>query len=231
MPDELDNNWSDRAALVTKIAASLVPMVGGPLAELVTEVVPRLRQDRIVEYLRQLAARIETLEKEKVERILADVEKIDLLESGGYLAARATRSDRISKIAEIVFRGLDAEQTNLIRRKRLLGLFGAIDDDELLLLNAYGQSYGAPGSNAWDAIDRPLPAHFGSSMEDIDNVKLYELGEQNLLRLGLLQHKFDNVKKGEYPPFDTRSGGFKSRTEISHLGRLLLKEAGIDLPF
>ena len=153
MPDELDKNWGDRVALVTKIAASLVPMVGGPLAELITEVVPRLRQERIVEYLRQLTARIEKLEKENVERILADVEKIDLIESGGYLAARATTSGRISKVAEIVFRGLGAEQTNLIRRKRLLGLFGAIDDDELLLLNAYGQSYGAPRSNAWDAID------------------------------------------------------------------------------
>ena len=231
MPDTLDNNWSDRAALITKIASSLVPMVGGPLAELITEVIPRLRQDRIVEYLRQLAARIETLEKENVERISADVEKIDLIEAGGYLAARATTSDRILKIAEIVFRGLGAEQTNFIRRKRLLGLFGAIDDDELLLLNAYGQSYGMPRSNAWDTVDRPPPAHFGSSAEDIDNVKLYEVGEQNLLRLGLLQRKFDNMKKGEYPPFDARSGGFKSRTEISHLGRMLLREVGIDLPF
>ena len=230
MPDELDSNWSDRAALVTKIAASLVPMVGGPLAELITEVIPRLRQDRIVEYLRQLAARIGTLEKENVERIQADVEKIDLIESGGYLAARATTSDRISKIVEIVFRGLDAEQTNFIRRKRLLGLFGAIDDDELLLLNAYGQSYGAPRSNAWDAIDQPM-AYIGSSTEEIDNAKLYELGKQNLLQLGLLQRAFDHVKNGEYPPFDPMSGGFKSRTEVSYLGRMLLREVGIDLPF
>lgn len=230
MTDELDENLSDRVALVTKIATSLVPMVGGPLAELVTEAIPRLRQDRIVEYLRQLAERIEKLEKENVERILADVEKIDLIESGGYLAARATTSDRISKIAEIVFRGLGVEQTNLIRRKRLLGLFGAIDDDELLLLNAYGQSYSAPRSNAWDAIDRPM-AYIGSSTEEIDNAKLYELGEQNLLRLGLLQRKFDNVKKGEYPPFDDLTGEFKSRTEISYLGLMLLKEVGIDLPF
>ncbi|MCY4613177.1 MAG: hypothetical protein OXB94_06115 [Nitrospira sp.] len=105
------------------------------------------------------------------------------------------------------------------------------DDDELLLLNAYGQSYGAPRSNAWDAIGRPPSAHFGSSTEDIDNAKLYEFGEQNLLRLGLLQPKFDNMKKGEYPPFGARSGGFKSRTEISYLGRMLLREVGIDLPF
>ena len=65
MSDQLDNDWRDRAALVTKVAASLVPVVGGPLAELVTEVIPRLRQDRIVEYLRELDTRLATLEQEK----------------------------------------------------------------------------------------------------------------------------------------------------------------------
>ena len=33
------------------------------------------------------------------------------------------------------------------------------------------------------------------------------------------------------PPFDAKAGGFKSRIEISYLGRMLLREAGIDLPF
>ena len=151
MSDQLDSDWRDRAALVTKVAASLVPVVGGPLAEVVTEVIPRLRQDRIVEYLRELDARLAILEQENVDCFLASAEKIDLIESGGHLAARATSSERISRLAEIVFRGLKTDETNLVRRKRLLGLFGEIDDDEFLLLNAYGQSYGGEGSQAWDA--------------------------------------------------------------------------------
>lgn len=230
MPDELDNNWIDRAALITKIAASLIPTIGGPLSELITETIPRLRQDRIVEYLRKLNERIETLEKEQVERILFNEEKIDLVEAGGHFAARATSSDRISNIAELVFRGLEAEETNFIRRKRLIKLFGEIDDDEFILLNAYGQSYGGSNPSVWDTIDRPLPVTLGSSEEEIDNQKLYELGKLSLLRLGLLERKFDNVKRGDYPPFDAQAGGFKSRIEISHLGRMLLKETGIDLP-
>ena len=101
----------------------------------------------------------------------------------------------------------------------------------MLLLNAYGQSYGGLDASAWSAIDQPPPAGLGSSKEQLDDAKLYDLGKQNLLRLGLLQRKFDNVKKGEYPPFDPREGGFKSRIEISYLGRMLLREVGIDLPF
>ena len=126
---------------------------------------------------------------------------------------------------------MGTDETNLMRRKRLLGLFGEIDDDEFLLLNPYGQSYGGLGSRAWEGIERPPSAHLGSSEEQIDDAKLYELGTQNLLRLGLLQRNFGQVKKGELPPFDAKGGGFKSRTEISYLGRMLLKEAGIGLPF
>ena len=231
MSDQLDSDKRDRLALVTKVAASLVPFVGGPLGELIAEVIPRQRQDRIVEYLRELETRLATLENEKVERILTDVEKVDLIESGGYLAARATSSERISSIAEIVFRGLGADEAHVLRRKRLLGLFSEIDDDEFLLLNAYGQSYGGGASGAWDAIERPPPPIIGSSEEQLAEAKLYELGTENLLRLGLLQRKFDHVKKGEYPPFDAKAGGFKSRTEISYLGRMLLKEAGVELRF
>ena len=229
MPDELDKTWRDHAALATKVATSLVPIVGGPLAELISEAIPRLRQDRMIEYLRQLDKKMGVMEKVFSERLSADEERIDLIETGGHLAARVITTERISHIAEIVVRGLSSDEANFIRRKRLLGLFGEIDDEEFLLLRAYGESERGFNSNAWDVIDRPPPAVLGSSREELDQAKLYEVGKENLLRLGLLERKFGPVKKGEYPEFDARSGGFKSHVGISYLGRMLLREAGIDL--
>ena len=44
-----------------------------------------MRQERIVEYLRELDARLATLEREKINGILADVEKVDLVESADTL--------------------------------------------------------------------------------------------------------------------------------------------------
>ncbi|MXY66538.1 hypothetical protein F4212_13705 [Candidatus Poribacteria bacterium] len=231
MSDQLDKDWRDRAALIIKFPASLVPLVGGPLAELITETIPRLRQERIVEYLRELNTRLENLQKEVVKMALEDAEKVDLIESGGHLAARATSPVRIGRIAEIVFRGLTNNEVNFVRRKRLLGLFEEIDDDEFLILNAYGQSYGGDGSQAWENIDRPPPAVLGSSADELDDAKLYDLGTENLLRLGLLEKNYGHVKRGEYPPFDPQSDGFKSRIGISYVGRMLLKEAGINLQF
>lgn len=231
MRDELDENWIDVTVSVTKMAASLLPLVGGAFVELISETIPRQRQERIIEYLRQLKDRVLTLEEEHVTRLLSDKEGIDLIESGAHLAVRATTSERIARIAEIVFRGLSAEETNFIRRKRLLGLFGDIDDDEFMLLKAYGESGGRLGSDAWEAIDRPPPAVLGSSRRQIDEENLFEIGNQNLLRLGLLERKFGQVRRGEYPEFDPRSGGFKSHIGISYLGRMLLREVGIDLGY
>ncbi len=205
-------------------------MVGGPLAEVVTATIPRLRQERIVAYLRQLEERLTTLEHERVNSTLSDPEAIDLVESGGYLAARAVTSERLSRITELVFRGLATHHADTIRRKRLLVLFGEIDDDEFLLLNAYGQSYGGSGSGAWDAVDRPEPTVLGSARKQLESAELYDAGIQHLLRLGLLRRNNDLLKRGEYPPFDPKSDGFKSRVEISYLGRMLLRETGIDLP-
>ena len=228
--DQLDPAWRDRVAQVVRAAGSLAPMVGGPLAEVITATIPRLRQERIVEYLRQLEARLATLEDERVNNIFSGPEAVDLVESGGYLAARAVTSERLSRITELVFRGLEANEAGEIRRKRLLELLGEIDDDEFLLLHAYGRSYGGDGSRAWDAVDRPEPAHLGSSRAQLDRAQLYEAGRERLLRLGLLQRNYGHVRRGEYPPFDAQSGGFKSRIEISYLGRMLLRETGIDLP-
>ena len=230
MSDQLDPNWRDRVASITRVAASLVPMVGGPLAEVVTETIPRLRQERIVEFLRLLEARLATLERDRVEDILSDPEAIDMVESGGHVAARAVTPERLGRITELVFRGLAAHDADTIRRKRLLVLLGQIDDDEFVLLNAYGQSYGGDGSEAWDAVARPEPTVLGSSRKHLESAELYDAGIQHLLRLGLLQRNYGFVKRGEYLPFDPKSDGFKSRIEVSHLGRMLLRETGIDLP-
>ena len=231
MSDELNKNWKDQMAIVAKLVGSLVPVVGGPLSELIVQTIPRLRQERIVEYLRLLDERMTNLEHTHVAIVLADEEKIDLVETGGHLATRATTSQRISMIAEIVGRGLCSNDAQIVRRKRLLDLFGEIDEDEFAILAAFGRSGGMLNTDAWDQVDRPVPVYLGSSQEDTDDRQLYETGIQKLLRLGLLEPQFNRVNKGEYPPFDPKTGGFKSRPKVSPLGRMLLKEAGIELPW
>lgn len=231
MTDKLNDDWRDRVAQVARAGLSAVPIVGGPLGEIVSEIIPGLRQDRIVKYLRELAARIETLEQDKIQAVTNDPERIDLIETGGLLAAKATTDERIQRIVSLVFRGLSMDDANIIRRKRFAALLGEVDDDEIQILNAYGQSYGVSGSDAWDSVNQPYPIHMQSSRQEMETEKLFELGREHLLRLGLIERKFSNTRKGEYPEFDPKTGGFKGRLEISFLGRMFLRELGIELPF
>lgn len=231
MSDDLDTNAKDRLVAATRGALSAVPFAGGLLGELVTEVIPGLRQDRIVVYLRTLEERIAAMEEANAKAALANPEKIDLIERGGFQAARATSPERIGQIVEVVARGLAADDAEVIRRKRLMELLGEIDDDEAAILTAYGRSYAGGDRNAFESISRPDPPHLGAGSALIEQNQLYELGKDHLLRLGLLEQNYGNVKKGQLPEFDAKAGGFKGRIQISYLGRMLLREMGIGLPF
>lgn len=227
MNEKLDENTQDRIAAIARGTTSLIPLVGGILGEVLTAIIPNQRADRIAAYLRELGNRMEALEADVQREILGDKEKIDLIEEGGYQSVRATSDERISRIAHAVFRGLTSDEASIIRRKRLLALLGQVDDDELALLNAYGQAYGGDEDDAWEKVDRPDPAHLGSPIEEIDREALYEAGRDNLLRLGLLKKTFPFLRRGELPEFDPHEGDFKSHREISYLGRMLLREIGL----
>jgi hypothetical protein len=230
--DELDENTTDRLVALTKGAAGAVPFVGGLLGELVGSVIPGQRQQRIVIYLRELEQRVEAMESADAAIALAHPDKIDLVERGGYQAIQATSDKRITEIANVVANGLSSDEADIVRRKRLLGLLGQLDDDEVAILTAYGRTYGVGGgSGAWDSINRPPPAHMQGGQELIEQNKLYDLGRERLLALNLVERRYGNVKKGEYPEFDPKAGTFKGSIEISYLGRMLLREMGIDLPF
>lgn len=221
--DELGANEQDALAATGRALSGLVPMFGGVVGELITKIIPDQRTDRIVAYVRDLNGRLEEL-GEKLSSLLLDPENIDLIEEGGFQAARATTAERIELIATMVANGLAAEDADVVRRKRLARLLGELDNDEVMLLDAYGQSYGGGGArDPFANLNRPEPSHMGSSVSQIDAEKLYEVGRENLLRLGLLEKNYRNPPRGQAPIFDTRKGDYEHSVEISYLGRLLLR--------
>ena len=229
--DPLDDDYRDQLVAIGKGAVSLVPLLGGPLAEIIGVAVPNQRADRIAAYVRELDRRIGAMSKEVKEALAASAAKVDLIEEGGYQSARAMSKERIEQIAEAVSRGLAEDDADVIRRRRLLVMLGELDDDEVALLNAYGRSYAGADRDAFNRINRPERAHMQSGPDVIERERLYEAGKEHLLRLALLKRNFGSLKKGQLPEFDVRSGDFKHRVELSYLGRLLLKEIGMPTPF
>lgn len=229
--DGLDNNFRDVLVSVGKGAAGVIPFASGAVAEALN-LIPGQRADRIVAYLRALDARVAMLSREvKENNITSNPEKIDLIEEGGVQAGRATSNERLDQIVEAVSRGLTEDDTDVVRRKRLLLTFAELDDDEVSLLNAYGRSYGAGDRNAFQKINRPDPPTMGSPRSLLDQNALFDAGKDHLIRLGLLRKNYSNPPRGQAPEFDVRSGDFKHNVEISPLGRMLLREIGLETPF
>lgn len=229
--DKLDDNYRDQLAVIAKGAVSLVPLVGGPSAELIGVAIPNQRADRIAAYVRDLGARIEAMSEEVRKGIAANAAKLDLIVEGGYQSARALSEERVQRIAEAVSHGLEEHEADVVRRKRLIVMLGELDDDEVALLNAYGRSYAGYDRQAFERVNRPERAHMQSPPEALERDRLYEAGRDHLLRLELLKRNYSTVKKGEQPEFDRRTGHFQHTVEISFLGRLLLKEIGMPAPF
>lgn len=227
----LDDDYRDQLVAIGKGAASLIPLVGGPLGEIIGAAIPNQRADRIAAYIRGLDARITELAADVQAGLSANAAKLDLIVEGGYQSARAMSSERVAQITEAVARGLAEDETDVIRRRRLLILFGELDDDEVALLNAYGRVYAGADRQAFAAINRPNPVHLQSPPEDVERGRLYNLGKEHLLRLDLLQRNYGAVKKGQLPEFDAKSGQFKHTVQIASLGRMLLKEIGMPTPF
>lgn len=229
--DRLDEDYRDQLVAIGKGAVSLVPLVGGPLAEIIGSVVPNQRADRITTFVRELDERIKAVAEAVRESLVKNKAKIDLIEEGGYQAARAISSERIAQIVEAVARGLEENDADVIRRRRLLVILGELDDDEIALLNAYGRTYGGADRGAFERINRPERPHMQSSVAVRENDRLYQVGKEHLLRLELLKRNYGSVKKGQTPEFDPKEGDFKHTVEVSYLGRLLLKEIGMITPF
>lgn len=228
---DVDPNYRDQLVTIGRAATSMVPLVGGILGELIGTIVPNQRLDRIASYLRQVEARLAALEID-LKPIFDNSEKVDLIEEGAYQSARATTSERIERIASLVVDGLTSDESELIRRKRLASLLREIDDDELNLLNAYGQFYGGdPEGTMWDSVNRPEPTHMQSSRAELDSEHLFEAGKARLLRLGLLKKRYQSPKRGEQPTFDPKRGDFKHSVEVSYLGRMLLGTIGLPSPY
>lgn len=227
----LDDNYLDKLIAIGKGVAGAFPFVGGAIGEIVGLTIPGQRADRIAAYLRALSARVERMDQDTKSSLTSCSEKIDIIEEGGFQAARATSKERINMIIEAVSRGLQENESETVRRKRILQILGELDEDELILLHAYGLSYGGMEPDPFEKVNRPPPTHLGSSQDELDKQALFHSGQDHLLRLKLLKKNYGNVKKGQIPEFNAKEGDFKNRIEISPLGRILLKEIGTPSPF
>jgi len=225
--------WQDADTALLKGAIGSIPIVGSILSELVGLIIPDQRIDRLEDFVRRLAERLDSLDPEALREQFRNPESVDLFEEGAVQSVRAVSEERREYIASIVSEGLSGDAKDRIQAKRLLRLLSRIDDDQIIILASYLRQ------NAHDdefferhkAVLHPVSAYLGADQDEIDAEAMFQLARAELVQLGVLRGNFKAIKKGELPEFDNRTGMVKaSGWQITSLGRLLLRQIGLAAP-
>jgi hypothetical protein len=198
---------------VARAVAGMVPVAGSLIAELITEVVPGQRQERIEDWLRHLAERLATVEETRLRERLREPENVALFEEGAYQAARAITEERRRQIADLVGGGIADDRRDYLESHRVLRLLGELDDAEVIILAGYLQKnregdYWKQHAN----VLQDLAVRLGSSRDEIDADTVRKAGRQHLVQLGLL---------------DQGALGGAASIQLNGLGRLLLRRIGL----
>ena len=213
---------ADRTVAIARAAGSLVPG-GQVIAELIGEIIPNQRIERLERYTRRLAERVDHLETTKGTH-----ERVALFEDGAFLAIRATTEDRMKHIADVVSNGLNGSEQEVLDGRRLLNLLSQLDVDDIIFLESkiHGRLETAVKRHP-DIVREPFVSQ-ASGDEERDHAILWRLRERTLIRLGLLQVKYRKPKRGEMPEFDQTTGMIKAQgSKLTRLGLMLLRHLGL----
>lgn len=230
----LGNTSIDIVTSLTKGTVGAVPFVGSLIAEVVGNVIPNQRVDRIARFVQLLEERLAQIEREVLKSRIMAPPAVDVLEDAFIQAARATSEERLEHIANIVADGIAAEELNQAETKRMLWLLGQVNDIEVILLRGRlvmtreEAQADAEYRERHAAILQPRAPHLGSPPSEVEEAALYDSYKQHLVDLGLLRPRFKRPGRNELPEFDDRTGMMKaSGHDVTTLGRMLLRHLSL----
>jgi len=226
--DTMSNQFPDYVASFIKATIGEVPIVGSLISEIICNIIPNQRLDRIRSFLQKLAEHLSKLEID-FQTKLRQLNNIDIFEDGCWQAIRAVSEQRMEYIANLVIAGITAEQGEHMRYKKLLFILNDLNDIEILLLYAYGKSmFGDNSLFEKHPEIRPPMATMQSSPEEFEAANIHEAYKKTLVDWGLLRETYRTPRKGELPEWDKKTGKMKSSgLQITALGRLLLSHIGL----
>ena len=229
----LKSRTVDYVLSAARAAVGPIPIVGPLISELVGTVVPNQRVERIAKFLEELERRVRELESpETITEQLRDESFTDLLEEGCRQAARSLSDERREYIASVICNGLSSERIRYVESRHLLRILDEVNDIEIIWLRFYREAVldgDADFRNKHTEVLDPAVAYLGSSQSDTDKATLQESYKQHLARLGLLEPTYRTDFDTRKPQFDEWSGRPETTGyEITSLGRLLLRQIGLD---
>lgn len=220
--DVLAKNLTDQTVAVVNFLADLIPG-GGLFATLFTEIIPNQRQDRIVEFIKELSNRIDTIE-DYIEK-LKHPQYIDIFEDSCYAIIRAVSEERKKYILNLLIKGLSAEEVEIIKFKKLFAILHELNDIEILILYVYYKAQS--GDYSLIENNQILKELFEEKNTKTENGCLLEAYITKLVILNLLDTKgYFGLKFEE--PNEEKKTPYNITESISALGNYFIKNILFD---
>lgn len=226
----LRSESADHITTALKGGLGAIPLVGSLMAEIVGNVIPNQRVDRLIQFVQLLQQRLTHLEADVLRQKLASQASIDLLEDAFLLASRATSKERLENISDVLANGLIPEELNHAESKRMLWLLGQLNDQEIVILRGRlpmtREEFAADAQfqQLHDELLSPDASHLGSSEDELENAALKASYRQHLCDLDLIRPRFSKPRRGEIPELDGNTGMLKaSGTDTTRLGKMFLR--------
>lgn len=233
MSNELKPNRTDRVVTAAKAVFGIVP-VGSVISEVIGELIPNQRMDRLVRFVEMLGQKVEHLDDEVFRKRATHPDGVNLIEDGFFHAARAKSEARLEQIANIVANGLSANEQKRLEADRMLWILEKLNDVEVVLLRGSlprtAQDYGLDEEyqTKHQIILEPRAPHHGSEWSEIEEAALFDSYRGHLIELNLMKVNFKTPKRGEIPELDEKTGTMKaSGRDITLLGRMFLDYLGL----
>ncbi len=228
---ELEQNKIDIISSTAKSILGVFPFVGPLLVELVGNLIPNQRIDRLSKYVVELDKKLSDLPIDNLRNFLKDEECIDLFEEGFIQASKSLTDQRRVQIASVVRNGLDENSITYSESKYVLKLLQELNEQEIIWLRFYlvptiggDKEYRNKHKNILD----PIHATLGTDEKTIEKAALQDSYKEHLERIGLIRSHYRIDRNTGIPEFDkfTRKPSVSYR-DLTALGRLVLKQ--IDL--
>lgn len=228
--DNLENNKNDLITSAAKSVLGIVPFAGSLLSELVGNLIPNQRIDRLTKYVKELDEKLSKISSEKITSLIENEDFLDLVEEGFVQASRAITDERRKYIASVVTNGITDEMIQLHESKYLLNILQELNDTEIIWLRYYlvptiggDEEFRNKHKNILDHVQ----TYIGVDNETLSKSAIQKSYTEHLERLELIDQKIRFDRSKGIPEYDTSGKPKKSYTNITTLGRLVLKQIGL----
>lgn len=187
--DRLDSNRRDHVVATLRGAVSAVPLAGGSIAEAISAVVREQRIDRIVAYIRELAMRLDEIDRQ----INGDNPlTVDLLEDTVIQSSRALSEDRNRYLANVMAESTDVSPEQYEFNKKLIQILSELTDLDIEVLKGHADLKSLASLQRTSRIVRSLTAAERRSLDADEKFEreasriAFDVHVAALERLGLL---------------------------------------------